>query len=141
VQCAQSLAPHFSGIKLCDAGCRCAADLTFNGCGISLTANRFFFLLMRILFYFSVALAALVALLISAMNPLSVEVELAFLRISAPLGLALVVALVVGLVAGLFWRVYWVAELLNERGRLRRALRLAEAQARATAAAGETAEA
>ena len=92
----------------------------------------------RVVFIFSVALAALVALLVSAMNLDHVEVELAFLRIATPLGLALVVAFVAGLVAGLIWRIYWVAELLNERGRLRRALRLAEQKARA-AAAGENA--
>ena len=63
----------------------------------------------RILFYFSVALAALVALLVSAMNAGRVDVELAFLRIATPLGLALVVAFVCGLLAGLIWRVYWVA--------------------------------
>jgi uncharacterized integral membrane protein len=93
----------------------------------------------RILFLFSIALAALVAVLISAMNPLRVEVELAFIRFATPLGLALVVAFVVGLICGLFWRVYWLAELLNERGRLRRALRVAEARARAAVAAGENA--
>jgi uncharacterized integral membrane protein len=93
----------------------------------------------RIVFLFSVTLAALVALLISAMNPSQVDIELAFLRITAPLGVALVIALVVGLLAGLFWRGYWVAELLNERGRLRRALRLAETRARTAAAAGKDA--
>jgi uncharacterized integral membrane protein len=93
----------------------------------------------RVVFYFTVALAALVALFVSAMNVDRVEVELAFLRIATPLGLALVVAFVGGLVAGLIWRIYWVAELLNERGRLRRALRLAEQRARAAAATGENA--
>jgi uncharacterized integral membrane protein len=93
----------------------------------------------RILFLFSVALAALIALLITAMNAGRVDIELAFVRITAPLGLALVIAFVAGLLAGLAWRVYWVAELLNERGRLRRALRLAEARARAAAVAGDNA--
>ena len=93
----------------------------------------------RIFFYFSVALAALVALLVSAMNAGRVEVELAFLRIATPLGLALVVAFVVGLLAGLFWRVYWVAELLDERGRLRRALRRPRRARGPLAAAGENA--
>ena len=93
----------------------------------------------RVIFYFSVALAALVALFVSAMNVDRVEVELAFLRIAAPLGLALVVAFVAGLVAGLIWRIYWVAELLNECGRLRRALRLAEQKARSAVATGENA--
>ncbi len=41
----------------------------------------------RVVFYFTVALAALVALFVSAMNVDRVEVELAFLRIAAPLGL------------------------------------------------------
>jgi uncharacterized integral membrane protein len=59
----------------------------------------------RILFYFTVALAALVALLVSAMNAGRVEVELAFLRIGTPLGLANVVAFVMGLLEGLVWLV------------------------------------
>ena len=46
----------------------------------------------RIVFFSSVALAALVALIVSAMNADRVEVELAFLRLATPLGLALVVA-------------------------------------------------
>lgn len=91
----------------------------------------------RTLFLLSLAAAALVALLVTAMNAGHVDVELAFARFGAPLGLALVVAFTVGLLAGLAWRSYWVAELLSERGRLRRALRLAESQARASAAGGE----
>lgn len=91
----------------------------------------------RFLFLFSIALAALLALLVSAMNLDRVQIELAFFRIASPLGLALVAAFVAGLLAGLFWRVSWVAELLTERGRLRRALRLAEAQARAAASGGD----
>jgi uncharacterized integral membrane protein len=88
--------------------------------------TRFFFLL-------SIALATLLAILLGAMNPQHAEVELAFLRFAAPIGVTLVAAFVIGLVAGLLWRGYWVAELLAERGRLRRALRLAESQARAAA--------
>jgi uncharacterized integral membrane protein len=88
----------------------------------------------RFLFRLSLAFALLLALLVSAMNLTRVEVELAFVRVESPLGLALVAAFVLGLLAGLFWRVSWVAELLSERGRLRSALRNAEAQARAAAA-------
>lgn len=91
----------------------------------------------RFFFYLSVSLAALLALLVTAMNAALVDIELALVRLSAPLGLALVVAFVLGLLAGLFWRVYWMAELLNERGRLRRALREAESRARDAAAAGD----
>lgn len=88
----------------------------------------------RFLFLASLAVAALLALVVSAMNPGRVEIELAFGRVVGPLGFALVIAFTVGLLAGLAWRVYWVAELLSERGRLRRALRLAESKARTVAA-------
>jgi uncharacterized integral membrane protein len=74
--------------------------------------------------------AALLAILVTAMNAGRVEVELAFARITSPLGIALIVAFVVGLLAGLVWQLRWVAQLLNERGRLRRALRIAESKAR-----------
>jgi hypothetical protein len=89
----------------------------------------------RFLFVFSLVLAALAALLVSVMNPVRVDVELAFGRVGTSLGAALVVAFALGLIAGLLWRSYWLAELLGERGRLRRALRLAEAQVREAAAA------
>jgi uncharacterized integral membrane protein len=89
----------------------------------------------RFLFRLSLILAALVALFVSAMNQQPVEIELAFVRLASPLGFALVIAFVVGLLGGLMWRISWVAELLSERGRLRRALRIAEARVRAEAAA------
>ncbi|MFL6548319.1 MAG: lipopolysaccharide assembly protein LapA domain-containing protein [Povalibacter sp.] len=71
------------------------------------------------------------------MNAHPVEIELAFARLKSPLGVALVIAFTAGLLAGLAVRVYWVAELLAERGRLRRALRLAEANARSNALAAD----
>ena len=92
----------------------------------------------RTLFLISLALAAFVAIVVTAMNAGHVEVELAFARLGVRLGLALVVAFTVGLLAGLAWRGYWVGELLSERGRLRRALRLAESQARAAVAGSES---
>ena len=79
----------------------------------------------RILLFF--ALAAL-GLIFGALNPEPVDVELAFTRLTSPLGLALVCALVIGLLAGILWRISWVAQLLAERGRLRRALRDAESR-------------
>lgn len=89
---------------------------------------------MRRFFFRSVlVLAALAALLLSAMNAQQIDLELAFVRFAAPRGVVLVVVFALGLLAGLALRVYWIAELLNERGRLRRALRLAEASARSTA--------
>ena len=94
----------------------------------------------RFLFIASICLAALLALLITATNPVRVDIELAFGRLVSPLGITLVIAFTLGLLCGLAARVYWVAELLNERGRLRRALRIAEAGARSNAAAGDRGE-
>jgi uncharacterized integral membrane protein len=91
----------------------------------------------RFFFRLSLILAALIALLISAMNQDVVDIEFALLRLRTPIGLALVVAFVIGLLTGLVWRVSWVAELLSERGRLRRALRIAEAKVRAQAVVSE----
>jgi putative membrane protein len=75
-------------------------------------------------------LLALVALglIFGALNPQLVDVELAFTRLTLPLGLALVTALVIGLLAGILWRISWVAQLLAERGKLRRALRDAQSR-------------
>jgi uncharacterized integral membrane protein len=88
----------------------------------------------RAFFIIVLAVAALLALLITAMNATRVDIELAFARFASPLGLALVVAFTLGLVAGLVWQLKWIAQLLSERGRLRRALRIAETKARAETA-------
>jgi len=85
----------------------------------------------------SIAAAALIAMLIGAMNSGRVAIELAFVHLNASLGFALVVAFVAGLIVGLLWQSYWLADLLSERGRLRRALRVAEDRARGAAAARE----
>ncbi|HKQ80988.1 MAG TPA: lipopolysaccharide assembly protein LapA domain-containing protein [Steroidobacteraceae bacterium] len=92
---------------------------------------------MRVLFSLSLIAAAFLALLITALNPDPVALELAVVQFNAPLGFALVVVFVLGLLAGMLWRVRWVAELLGERGRLRRALRLAESRARENAVVSE----
>jgi uncharacterized integral membrane protein len=86
--------------------------------------------MQRILLATVLVAAALLALFVSAMNADRVEIELAFARFATPLGFALVVAFTTGLIAGLAWQIKWVAQLLAERGRLRRALRLAESKAR-----------
>ena len=88
----------------------------------------------RVLFLLVLALAALTGIIVSALNVTRVEVELAFVRVTTPLGMALITAFTLGLLAGLLWRVRWIAQLLSERGRLRRELRLAELRARETAA-------
>jgi len=85
--------------------------------------SRFFLIVILVI-------VAFVALIVSALNASRVEIELAFARLVTPLGLALVVAFTLGLLAGLAWQVKWVTQLLAERGRLRRALRLAESRAR-----------
>jgi uncharacterized integral membrane protein len=74
--------------------------------------------------------AALLAVFVSALNSSLIEIELAFARFASPLGVALVIAFAAGLLAGLGWQIKWVAQLLAERGRLRRALRIAESKAR-----------
>jgi uncharacterized integral membrane protein len=91
----------------------------------------------RIGFILFVIVVALAALLFSALNVRPVEIELAFGKFSAPLGLVLVSVLVLGLVIGALLRGAWVAKLLSERGKLRRALRVAEARARASVASRE----
>jgi uncharacterized integral membrane protein len=88
----------------------------------------------RFLFRLSLVIAALLAISVSVMNPNEVAVELALTRLTSPLGLALVVSFVLGLVAGLSWQMLWIARLLNERSRLRRALRVADASAQPTQA-------
>jgi uncharacterized integral membrane protein len=76
-------------------------------------------------------LVAGVALVFAILNPGRFPLELGLVRIVAPIGVALVGAFAAGMLLGVLWRVSWVASLLSERGRLRRALRLAEAEARA----------
>lgn len=92
---------------------------------------------MRILFIIGLIIAALLSLLVTALNPERVHIELGAVQFDATLGLTLVCVFVIGLLAGVLWRVQWVAELLSERGRLRRALRIAESRARADAVAGD----
>ena len=88
----------------------------------------------RFLFIVVLVAAALIAILISALNASRVEIELAFVRLTSPLGVSLVVTFALGLLAGLVWQLKWIAQLLSERGRLRRALRIAEAKARSETA-------
>ena len=95
-------------------------------------------MLLRFVRMLLLILLAGCALIFAALNPDRVGVELAFLRTSSSLGIALLVAAAVGLLAGILWRVNWVAQLLAERGRLRRALRLAEAKVRERAAAADS---
>jgi uncharacterized integral membrane protein len=92
----------------------------------------------RIFFLFCLLVIAAVAIVVSALNAAPVDIELAFARFSSPLGVALVVTFTLGMLAGLFWRLRWIAQLLRERGRLRRALRIAEDRLRTTNPAART---
>jgi len=84
-------------------------------------------------FFAVLVIVMLAALIFTALNPQSVQLELAFVQVNLRLGLMLVIALALGLLLGIFVKGLWVAELLSERGRLRRALKAAEAQVRALA--------
>jgi uncharacterized integral membrane protein len=71
-------------------------------------------------------LLVLLAMLFTALNQQRFNVDVAFLSFEVSSGLALLIAFSAGLLLGAIARARWVAELLAERGRLRRALRLAE---------------
>ena len=66
------------------------------------------------------------AMLFTALNRQVFDVDVAFFKFEVSSGLALLLAFSAGLLLGALVRSRWVAELLAERGRLRRALRLAE---------------
>ena len=88
----------------------------------------------RTKFFLLLLLAAALAMVIVALNAQTIAVELAFVQVTVRLGVALVFALAIGLVFGILLRGIWVAELLSERGRLRRALKVSEARALAATA-------
>jgi uncharacterized integral membrane protein len=89
--------------------------------------------MLRTKFILLLLLIMALAMLFVILNPQTVGVELAFVHWQLTLGLALLIALAAGIVIGMLIRGAWVAELLNERGRLRRALKAAEAKARSDA--------
>jgi uncharacterized membrane protein YciS (DUF1049 family) len=84
--------------------------------------------LRRVALIVALLLLFAVAILFTALNQQRFEVDVAFARFVVSSGLALVIAFAAGLVAGALWRSAWIARLLSERGRLRHALRLAEAR-------------
>jgi uncharacterized membrane protein YciS (DUF1049 family) len=75
----------------------------------------------------------LAAMGFSSLNPQPVTLELAFMQVEVRLGVALVIVLALGLLLGMVIKGLWITQLLAERGRLRRALKSAEAQVRALA--------
>jgi uncharacterized integral membrane protein len=94
-------------------------------------------MLRRLALGSAVAFLFLAAVLFAALNQQRFDVDVAFLRFEVSSGLALVITFVAGLLAGAWWRSNWIARLLAERGRLRNALRLAEARLPTDAVTGE----
>jgi len=77
-----------------------------------------------------IALVLLVAagVLFTTLNQQRFEIDIGIARFGVSSGLALLIAFSAGILAGAVWRSAWIARLLAERGRLRNALRLAEAR-------------
>jgi uncharacterized integral membrane protein len=85
-------------------------------------------MLRRIAFISAIVLLAVLAVLFAALNRQRFDVDLLIAQVPVSSGLALLIAFAAGLLAGALWRSSWIARLLAERGRLRHALRLAEAR-------------
>lgn len=84
-------------------------------------------MLRRLAFASAIVLLMALAVIFTALNQQRFNVDVAFARFEVSSGLALLIAFAAGLLAGAFWRSSWIARLLAERGRLRNALRRAEA--------------
>jgi uncharacterized integral membrane protein len=83
-------------------------------------------MLRRVAFGIVLAFLFVLALLFTALNQQRFDVDIALTEFEVSSGLALLIAFAAGLLAGGFARSRGLAELLAERGRLRRALQLAE---------------
>lgn len=83
-------------------------------------------MLRRVAFGIVLAFLFVLALLFTALNQQRFDVDIALAEFEVSSGLALLIAFAAGLLAGGLARSRWLAELLAERGRLRRALQLAE---------------
>jgi uncharacterized integral membrane protein len=84
--------------------------------------------LRRFALVFAVVLLVALAAIFTALNRQHFDVDVAFARFEVSSGLALTIAFGAGVLAGALWRSSWIARLLTERGRLRNALRRAEAR-------------
>jgi len=85
-------------------------------------------MLRRIASISTIVLLVVLAVIFTALNQQRFGVDLAMVRFELSSGLALLIAFAAGLLGGALWRSHWIARLLSERGRLREALRLAEAR-------------
>lgn len=90
--------------------------------------------MLRTKFIVLLLIIMVLAMVFVALNPQSVTLELAWFNFKLRLGLLMVITFAIGLLVGVMIRGAWVADLLSERGRLRRALKAAEAKARSYAA-------
>jgi uncharacterized membrane protein YciS (DUF1049 family) len=83
--------------------------------------------LRRVALVVALLLLLAAATLFAALNRQVFEVDIALGRFAVSSGVALLITFSAGLLAGALWRSTWIARLLAERGRLRKALRVAEA--------------
>jgi len=84
--------------------------------------------LRRVALWIALLLLVVAGVLFAALNQQYFEIDIGFARFGVSSGLALLITFAAGLLAGALWRSAWIARLLSERGRLRSALRLAEAR-------------
>lgn len=67
--------------------------------------------------------ALAVSALFTSLNPGEIELDLAFVTLQTPLGLAFVLALAAGWALGILSALFWVMRISNERRRLRAELK------------------
>lgn len=95
-------------------------------------------MLRRVAFIVALLLLFAAAVLFTALNQQRFQIDVGVARFAVSSGLALVITFAAGLLAGALWRSSWIARLLAERGRLRNALRLAEARRPSAPAAADS---
>lgn len=88
--------------------------------------------MLRTIVYFVLLLAVLLAITVfAALNPGSIELDLAVDRVTIPTSLALTLAFAAGWLFGVLCAALVLARVAAERRRLRKALRVSEAEVRA----------
>ncbi len=85
-------------------------------------------MLRNLLFFFLLLVILMLATVFAALNPGHLELDLAFTEVQTQKSLALTLAFGVGWVFGLLCAGLVLLKSLNDRRRLRRSLRLAEAE-------------
>lgn len=88
--------------------------------------------MLRTIAYFVLLLLVLLAIAVfAALNPGTVELDVAFARVTLPKALALTAAFALGSAFGVLCAGVVLLRIATERRRLRKALRVAEAEVRA----------